>query len=285
MQVPDVEQHPGGGRGQPAHEVAHGQRVVAQARRPRMDRGQVLDRDLHAKRVRPLEVAVEGAFLEASALAGTRAGRPAGVHEVQAVVGDELGARLRGVVEQSREGAVGLDRPRAEVVGGVQDQPQRARLERGAQRPGVAPAASPVGQHGRRRRVHLQPAHAGLLVRRQHAGRRPGVAMQVQAKAVVHPRSWFARGVRVLLPTGDVVVNRPLLRRAGRASRPGHRGRGGLRRSPRPPAAGRPPLGDAVSAALCHKRRADARPPTPAAATGAAPARSGRSRSSSARTG
>jgi hypothetical protein len=57
-----------------------------------MDRRQVLDRDLHAKRVRPLEVAEEGAFLEASALAGARTGRPAGVHEVQAVVGDELGA-------------------------------------------------------------------------------------------------------------------------------------------------------------------------------------------------
>ena len=63
----------------------------------------------HAKRVRPLEVAVEGALLEASALAGARAGGPAGVHEVQAVVGDELGARLHGVVEQPVERAI---RPR-----------------------------------------------------------------------------------------------------------------------------------------------------------------------------
>jgi hypothetical protein len=53
----DVEQHPGGRRGQPAHEVAHGQRVVAQPRRSRVHRRQVLDRDRHAKRVRPLEVA------------------------------------------------------------------------------------------------------------------------------------------------------------------------------------------------------------------------------------
>jgi hypothetical protein len=31
-------------------------------------------------------------------------------------------------------------------------------------------------------------------VGRQHAGGRPGVAMQVQAKAIVHHRSWFWRG-------------------------------------------------------------------------------------------
>ena len=57
VQVADVEQHPRGRRGQPAHEVAHGQRVVAQPRRRRMHRRQVLDGDRHAKRVRPLEVA------------------------------------------------------------------------------------------------------------------------------------------------------------------------------------------------------------------------------------
>jgi len=61
---------------------------------------------------------------------GARAVGTAGVHEVQAVVGDELGARLRGVVEQSREGAIVLGRARTEVVGGVEDQPQRAGLER-----------------------------------------------------------------------------------------------------------------------------------------------------------
>jgi len=63
---------------------------------------------------------------------GARTVGTAGVHEVQAVVRDELGARLRGVVEQPGEAAVGLDPPRAEVVGGVQDEPQRARVERGA---------------------------------------------------------------------------------------------------------------------------------------------------------
>jgi len=57
VQVADVEQHPRGRRGQPAHEVAHGQRVVAQSRRSRVHRRQVLDGDRHAKRVRPLEVA------------------------------------------------------------------------------------------------------------------------------------------------------------------------------------------------------------------------------------
>jgi hypothetical protein len=57
VEMADVEQHPGGRRGQPAHEVAHGQRVVAQPRRSRVHRRQVLDRDRHAKRVRPLEVA------------------------------------------------------------------------------------------------------------------------------------------------------------------------------------------------------------------------------------
>jgi hypothetical protein len=195
MQVAEVEQHPGGGRAQPAHEVAHGQRVVAQPRRAGVHRGQVLERDLDAKRVRPLEVAEEGAFLEASALAGARTGRPAGVHEVQAVVGDELRARLRGVVEQAVEGAIVLARPRTEIVGGVQDEAQRARFERRAQRPGVPSAARAVGQHRPRRRVDLQPAQARPLVSGQQAGGRPGVAVQVQAEAIVHLASWFARGI------------------------------------------------------------------------------------------
>jgi hypothetical protein len=115
------------------------------------------------------------------------------------VVGDELRARLRGVVEQAGEGAIVLDRAGAEVVGGMQDEPQRARVERGAQRSGVAPAAPAVGQHRLRRCVHLQPAQPRLLVRGQHAGGRPGVAMQVQAEAVVHPRSWFASRLRRLV--------------------------------------------------------------------------------------
>jgi hypothetical protein len=175
-----------------------------------VDRRQVLDGDPHAKRVRPLEVAEEGAFLEASALAGAQAGGPAGVHEVQAVVGDELRARLRGVVQQAGERAIVVDRPCAEVVGRVHDQAQRARLERRAQRPGVAPAAPTIGQHRPRWRVHLQPAQARLLVRGQHARGRPGVAMQVQAEAVVHVASWFASGVGVLLRCGDALVKRRL---------------------------------------------------------------------------
>jgi hypothetical protein len=61
---------------------------------------EVLERDDHAKRVRPLEEANEGAFLELGALADARAGGARGIREVQAVVGDGLGARLRGVVEQ-----------------------------------------------------------------------------------------------------------------------------------------------------------------------------------------
>jgi hypothetical protein len=227
VQMADIEQHPAGGRGQAAHQVWHRQRVVAQARRPRVHRGQVLEGDGHAKRVRPLAVAMEGAFLEASALVGARAVGSTGVHEVHAVVGDELGARLRGVVDQPREGAIVLDRPGAEVVGGVEDEPQRARLERGAQRTRMAAAAPAIGQHRRRRGVHLQPTHAGLLVHRQHASRRPGVAMQVQAEAVVHPASWFASGAGVLLRTGDFAVNKRLLRGgAGYASGSERRGTG-----------------------------------------------------------
>jgi hypothetical protein len=44
--------------------------------------------------MRPLEEAGEGPFLEQSALADAWLGRALGVREVQAVVGDELGARL-----------------------------------------------------------------------------------------------------------------------------------------------------------------------------------------------
>jgi hypothetical protein len=110
------------------------------------------------------------------------------------VVGDDLGARLHGVVEQPVHRAIRLGGARAEVVGRVEDEPQRARVEGGAQRAGVAPAARTIGEHRGRRGVHLQPAEPRLLVRGEQAGGRPGVAMQVQSEAVVHARSWFAGG-------------------------------------------------------------------------------------------
>src|SRR3954449_8759366 len=78
--------------------------VMAQMRRRRVHRREVLDRDDHAKRVRALEDACEGALLELRALADARTGGARGVSEVEAVVGDERGTRLRGVVEQAVEG-------------------------------------------------------------------------------------------------------------------------------------------------------------------------------------
>ena len=79
VQVADVEQHPGGRRGQPAHEVAHGQRVVAQPRRPGCTGARFSMAIRHAKRVRPLEVADGGSLPRGERARGRarRAGPPA----------------------------------------------------------------------------------------------------------------------------------------------------------------------------------------------------------------
>ena len=151
VQVPEVEQHPGRGRGQPPHEVAHRERVVAHPPRPREDRREVLDRDGDAKRVRLLEVLRQGAFLEQSALPDGLGVRPVIVREVQSVVGDELRAGLGGVLEQPGERAVGARRcrrsgRRARGARGAAPSGRAARAARGrarAARP--APGARPRG--------------------------------------------------------------------------------------------------------------------------------------------
>ena len=129
VQVPEVEQHPGRRRGEPADEVADRERVVAHPPRAREHRREVLDRDGDAKRVRLLEVLRQGAFLEQSALPDGLGVRPVIVREVQSVVGDELRAGLGGVLEQPGEGPVGARRAGAQVVRRVQDEAQPRRVE------------------------------------------------------------------------------------------------------------------------------------------------------------
>ena len=70
--------------------------------------------------MRPLEERHEGPLLEQGALADARGPGAVGFREVEAVVGDELGAGERGVVEQAGERPVVLGRAGAEVVGRVQ---------------------------------------------------------------------------------------------------------------------------------------------------------------------
>jgi hypothetical protein len=71
--------------------------------------------------------AAKRALLELGAIADARTGRALGIREVHAVVGDELGAHLGGVVEHPVERAVA------------------------------------VGEHRARRDVDLLPPQAGLL--------------------------------------------------------------------------------------------------------------------------
>ena len=159
-----------------------------------MDRRHVLDGDDHAKRVRPLEEAAQGALLELGALADARTGRALGIREVEAVVGDDLLAHLRGVVEHPVECAVVLARPDAGVVRGVQHEPQGARVEHRSQRPRVAAATAAVRQHRARRDMDLQPAQAGLLMGGHGARSRPAIALQVQAETLVHLANTFDAG-------------------------------------------------------------------------------------------
>jgi hypothetical protein len=196
VQVPEVEQHPGRRRGEPADEVAHRERVVAAPPRARVHGREVLDRERDAERLRPLEKRDEGPLLELGALAQARGRRAVCLREVQAVVGDELGARLGGVVEQPVERLVGLAGARAEVVGRVEQQAQPGRVERAAQGAGVAARAPAVGEHRRRRRVDLHPGEAGVLVGGEQLRRGPGVAVDVEAEASDHARSVARPGPR-----------------------------------------------------------------------------------------
>ena len=183
VQVAEVEQHPGGRRVEAAHEVAHRERVVAAPPRPGIHRREVLDRHGDAKGLRPLEERDEGSLLEQGALAEARGRRAVGFHEVQAVVGDELGARLRGVVDQALERA---------VAGGAC--PRSGRRARGARAAGRCRCSCSRSARawrrpwrrsasiGARRRVHLHPAEPGGDVGGQHGGRRPGVAVDVRVR-------------------------------------------------------------------------------------------------------
>jgi hypothetical protein len=119
VQVPEVEQHPGRRRAEATHEVAHRERVVAHPLRARVDGREVLDRHGDAKRLRPLEKRDEGPLLELGALALACGRGAVCLREVEAVVGDELGARPGGVVEQAVERGVGLGRACAQVVWSV----------------------------------------------------------------------------------------------------------------------------------------------------------------------
>ncbi|MEA2228605.1 MAG: hypothetical protein QOF04_2235 [Solirubrobacteraceae bacterium] len=109
------------------------------------------------------------------------------------MVDDELGARLRGVVEQALEGEVVLDRAGAEVVGGVEQEPQARGPERRAQAAGVGQRRTALGEHAPRRRVHLHPGEAGGLVGGEDGLVRPGVAMDVQSESLVHACSLAGR--------------------------------------------------------------------------------------------
>jgi hypothetical protein len=141
--------------------------------------------------VRPLEEAAQGALLEQGALADARTGRALGIREVQAVVGDDLRADLGRVVEHPVERTVVLARPDAEVVGGVQHEPQGAPVEDRSQRPRVTAATAAVGQHRARRDMDLHPAQAGLLMGGHGACSRPAVAVQVEAEPLVHLADTF----------------------------------------------------------------------------------------------
>jgi hypothetical protein len=137
------------------------------------------------------EEASKGALLEQGALADARTGRALGIREVQAVVGDELGAHLGAVVEHPVERTVVLGRPDAEVVGGVEHEPQCAAPEHRSQRTRVASAAAAVGEHRARRDVDLEPAQARLFEGGHGAPGRPAVAVQVEAETLVHLADTF----------------------------------------------------------------------------------------------
>jgi hypothetical protein len=194
VEMAEVEQHPRRGRVQAAHEIADGERVVAAPSPPaRMNRREVLDRNGDGKGMRPLEERDEGPLLELGALAEARGRGAVGFREVEAVVGDELGAGGRRVVEQAVERAVVLDRPGAQVVGRVEQQPQRGAVERRAQRAGMAQPVAALAEHRPRRSVDLDPGEAGRLVGGEHGRGGPGVAVDVEAESSVHEHR-FDRG-------------------------------------------------------------------------------------------
>jgi hypothetical protein len=110
------------------------------------------------------------------------------------VVGDELGACRRGVVEEPVERVVVVGRAGAEVVGRVEQEPQPGAVELAAQRAGVAQRVAALGEHRELRRVDLHPREAGGPLGGERRGRGPGVAVDVEADAIVHASSVAGRG-------------------------------------------------------------------------------------------
>jgi hypothetical protein len=146
-------------------------------------------------------------LLELSALAEAGGRWAVCLREVEAVVGDELGARLRGVVDEPLERPVVLGAAGAQVVRGMEHEAKAAVGQRLAQRPRMAQAMAAVGEHRPRWRVDLHPAEPGGRVRGQHGRRRPGVTVDVQAQALVHRQSGSPRRRLRVLPAGDRLMN------------------------------------------------------------------------------
>jgi hypothetical protein len=76
--------------------------------------------------------------------------------------------------------------PGAQVVGRVENQPQAGAVELGPQRAGVAQRVATLGEHRARRRVDLHPREPGGPLGGERGGGGPGVAVDVEADAVVH---------------------------------------------------------------------------------------------------
>jgi hypothetical protein len=144
--------------------------------------------------MRPLEARDEGPLLELGALAKAGGRGALALREVEAVVGDELGAGRGGVVEQPVERAVVLERAGAEVVRRVQEQPQPGAGELGPQGAGVAQRVAALGEHRARRRGDLHPREPGGALGGEAGRRGPGVAVDVEADAIVHACSVAGAG-------------------------------------------------------------------------------------------
>jgi hypothetical protein len=68
----------------------------------------------------------------------------------------------------------------------MEQEAQSARVQRGAQRAGVAAAGLALGEHRSRRRVDLRPREPRGLLRAESRCAGPGVPVEIEAETVVH---------------------------------------------------------------------------------------------------
>ena len=177
--VADVEAEADGRGVESADERPDRERVRRHGLRPRIDRGEVLEREPDADVLGGPAEDGERAGLGEQPVLGAAA-----LDDHLRVVDDLLGAALGGVGEGAGQRPVRRPVAGGEVAGGVEDGAERCLAQRRRHRPGVADAAPGVGEDPARGRRELHPAEPGRLDLGEQLLAGPPLVRDVEAQPV-----------------------------------------------------------------------------------------------------